>query len=76
MSLTVQQVADRLQCSVRFVQDELINRGEGPLAAWRLGRHWRVEEDDLQSFIQGRKTRTSPVKSSADRLKAIEGGRR
>ena len=47
--LTPEQVAERLQVVERTVY-RLLN--EGRLEGVKLGRLWRVREDDLEAFLQ------------------------
>lgn len=58
--LTVVQVADRLQSSTRYVQDEIRRKN---LRASKLNG-WRVSEDDLQTYIDA-KANVSTVRRSA-----------
>ena len=46
--LTVEEAADRLGTSVRFVRRLIAER---PIAYIRIGRHVRIAEADLTSFI-------------------------
>lgn len=47
--LTPEQVAERLQVVERTVYRWL---NEGRLEGVKLGRLWRVREDDLEAFLQ------------------------
>jgi len=53
--LTTQQVAERLQTSKRYVDDQLRSKrlrgfkiGDGPRA------RWRIHESDLKAFLEAR----------------------
>jgi excisionase family DNA binding protein len=47
--LTIQEVAQRLQHSVRTVREWLRTRR---LRGVKTGREWRVREEDLAAFVQ------------------------
>jgi excisionase family DNA binding protein len=47
--LTPQEVAERLQCSDRFVKDELRRKR---LRGIKTGAGWRVSEVDLDIYIE------------------------
>lgn len=47
--LTVAEVAERLKCSERFVLDELRRKN---LRGSRLGAGWRVDEGDLETYVE------------------------
>ena len=49
--LTIEEVAERLQHSVRTVREWLRVR---KLRGVKTGRDWRVREQDLEEFIQSR----------------------
>lgn len=52
-SLTVAQVAERLQVSQRYVADELRRKNlRGSKLGGRAG--WRVSEDDLATYVEAR----------------------
>lgn len=55
--LTVPEVAGRMKCSERFVLDELRRKN---LRGSRLGAGWRVDEADLDTYIQA-KANVRPV---------------
>ena len=48
--LTPAQVAERLQITERTVYEWI--RG-GKLTALKLGRLWRIRQDDLEAFLKG-----------------------
>jgi putative molybdopterin biosynthesis protein len=48
--LTPEQVAERLQISRWTVMDSL---RAGRLKGRKIGKFWRIEEQDLEAFIQG-----------------------
>jgi excisionase family DNA binding protein len=48
--LTPEQVADRLQISRVTVMDYL---RKGRLKGHRVGKLWRVKEEDLEAFLEG-----------------------
>lgn len=48
---TLREVAAQLSCSVKYVR-ALIARGH--LRAVRLGREWRVDQDELDLFVRRR----------------------
>jgi len=48
--LTPAQVAERLQSTERTVYEWI--RG-GKLTALKLGRLWRIRQDDLEAFLEG-----------------------
>lgn len=50
--LTPEQVAERLQVTIRTVYQWL---ADGDLPAFKLGRAWRISEEDLQEFLKQRK---------------------
>jgi excisionase family DNA binding protein len=49
----LKEVATELCCAVKTVR-RLIH--DGKLRAVRLGREWRVDDNDLAAFIEARKT--------------------
>lgn len=51
-SLTIAEVADRLNCAVITVRRRIEAR---KLVAWKDGRVVRVQESDLQTYIQNQK---------------------
>ena len=53
--LTPEQVAERLQVVERTVYRWL---NEGRLEGVKLGRLWRVREDDLEAFLQAASNQT------------------
>lgn len=57
-ALTVQDISERLAVSERTVYN-LVERGE--LQAFRVGRMWRVEEKDLESYIEEQKKAEKPA---------------
>ena len=48
--LTPAQVAERLQITERTVYESI--RG-GKLLALKLGRLWRIRQDELEAFLEG-----------------------
>jgi excisionase family DNA binding protein len=48
MLLTVNQAAERLGTSARFIRRL---RFEGRIAVIKLGKHIRIDSDDLEAFI-------------------------
>lgn len=52
MLLTIRQAADFLQITPKLVRS-LIARGD--LRHVRIGKHWRVDQDDLDLFVARRK---------------------
>jgi excisionase family DNA binding protein len=50
--LTIEQAAETLQLSTRTVR-RLIDAGD--LIAHRIGRGWRISQDDLRTFIRTRR---------------------
>jgi excisionase family DNA binding protein len=52
--LTLDEVAELLSVSVDTVRN-WINRKKDPLPAFKIGREWRVQREDLEKFIQDRK---------------------
>ena len=48
--LTPEQVAERLQVTERTVYGWL---RRGKLTALKLGRLWRIRQDDLEAFLEG-----------------------
>jgi excisionase family DNA binding protein len=62
--LTVDQVAERLQVNRRTVLN-LITAGS--LVAFRVGRQWRIEHDDLQRYIDQMKNKpTTPPEGTEE----------
>jgi excisionase family DNA binding protein len=51
--LTPEQVADRLQISRVTVMDYL---RKGRLKGHRVGKLWRIKEEDLEAFLEGEPT--------------------
>ena len=51
--LTPEQVADRLQISRGTVMDYL---RKGRLKGHRVGKLWRIKEEDLEAFLEGEPT--------------------
>lgn len=51
--LTPEQVADRLQISRVTVMDYL---RKGRLKGHRVGKLWRIKEQDLEAFLEGEPT--------------------
>jgi excisionase family DNA binding protein len=66
--LTVQQCAERLNCHHSLVR-RLITSGK--LTASRLGKEWRIEPDDLEAFIAGRRHQPIAPRSDLDPLPAL-----
>ena len=48
--LTPAQVAERLQITERTVYEWISG---GKLTALKLGRLWRIRQDDLEAFLEG-----------------------
>ena len=48
--LTPAQVAERLQITERTVYEWI---RDGKLTALKLGRLWRIRQDDLEAFLEG-----------------------
>lgn len=49
---TLQEVADRLKVNYRTVY-RWVHAGQLP--AYKLGKEWRIEEEDLRSFLEARR---------------------
>lgn len=49
--LTIQNVADRCQVATKTVRRWI---DDGELAAFKLGRQWRISEQDLKHFLRER----------------------
>ena len=49
--LTIRDIADRLRMSQKTVRRWIKNE---ELAAYRLGRQWRISERDLRRFLRDR----------------------
>ena len=50
--LTIQAVAERLDLSVKTIRRAVAC---GDLPAFRIGRSWRIAEDDLRAFLVRRR---------------------
>ena len=59
--LTVQDVASRLQCSQRFVLDELRRK---KMRGSKMGAGWRVDEADLEVYVAS-KANARPIPTYA-----------
>jgi excisionase family DNA binding protein len=62
--LTVEQAADRLNTGTRFVRRLIAERR---IAFVKLGRHVRIDEDDLEAFVAA--GRVEPVRSTGRGLR-------
>jgi excisionase family DNA binding protein len=62
--LTPDQVAERLQISRVTVMDFL---RKGRLKGHRVGRLWRIKEDDLEAFLEG-----EPTEEDLEDAKALD----
>jgi excisionase family DNA binding protein len=69
--LTPEQVADRLQISRLTVMEYL---REGKIKAYKVGRLWRVTEDDLRSFFEHGRVQSVEVAPEEVNPPAMEGG--
>ena len=52
--LTIKQVAERLKVSERTIRNWI---DKGDLKAYRFGLQYRIDETDLQTFIQNSKVK-------------------
>jgi excisionase family DNA binding protein len=68
VSLTVAQVAERVQVHPNTVKNE-IRRGN--LKAWKIGNRLRIEESALQAWIESKSVGQAPERRN--RLRALEG---
>lgn len=68
--MTPEQVADYLQLDKETVY-RLIRRKE--LAAYRIGRTYRIPRDDLDTFLLTHSTRAQVRQAQFDRMLAIAG---
>lgn len=59
--LTVQEVAKRLQCSQRFILDELRRKN---MRGSKMGAGWRVNETDLETYVES-KANVRPVRKAS-----------
>lgn len=57
MLLTTAEVAERLRVSVRTAQRLIAPEQNDGIRGIRVGRQLRVDEEDLDRYIQGRKLR-------------------
>jgi excisionase family DNA binding protein len=71
--LTPEQVADRLQISRVTVMDYL---RKGRLKGHRVGKLWRIKEEDLEAFLEGEPTDEDLADAKALDEALAEGGRR
>jgi excisionase family DNA binding protein len=62
--LTPEQVAERLQISRVTVMDFL---RKGRLKGHRVGRLWRIKEEDLEAFLEG-----EPTEEDLEDAKALD----
>jgi excisionase family DNA binding protein len=62
--LTPDQVADRLQISRVTVMDFL---RKGRLKGHRVGKLWRIKEEDLEAFLEG-----EPTEEDLEDAKALD----
>ena len=51
--LTIPDVAERCQVSEKTVRRWIV---AGELAAYLLGRQWRIDPEDLQNFLKSRRS--------------------
>ena len=65
MLLTVEQAADRLGTGVRFIRRL---RAEGRISVVKIGKHIRIDSDDLESYITA--SRQEAWHDAADRRPA------
>jgi excisionase family DNA binding protein len=65
--LTLQEAADRLGTSLRFVRRLILERR---IAYTKLGRHVRIAASDLDAFIAAGRIETSSLPSSPKRRSA------
>ncbi len=49
--LTIKEVADYLRCDPKTVRRLITERA---LAAYKIGREWRVSDSDLRKFLSDR----------------------
>ena len=49
--LTVQQVAELLQVPVSWVYGRMRTRSEERLPAYRLGKYWRFDREDILMWV-------------------------
>ena len=61
MLLTVEQAADRLGTSVRFIRRL---RSERRIAVIKLGKHIRIDSTDLEAYV--RVSRQEPVRPGSE----------
>jgi excisionase family DNA binding protein len=71
--LTPDQVAERLQISRVTVMDFL---RKGRLKGHRVGRLWRIKEEDLEAFLEGEPSEEDLADAKALDEALAEGGRR
>jgi excisionase family DNA binding protein len=71
--LTPEQVADRLQISRVTVMDYL---RKGRLKGHRVGKLWRIKEEDLEAFLEGEPTEEDLADAKALDEALAEGGPR
>jgi excisionase family DNA binding protein len=71
--LTPEQVADRLQISRVTVMDYL---RKGRLKGHRVGKFWRIKEEDLEAFLEGEPTEEDRADAKALDEALAEGGHR
>lgn len=57
---TTQEIADILKLGLRTIQNYI---NDGKLKAYKIGKGWRVEEDDLQEFIKSRSNKEEGSRS-------------
>ena len=71
--LTPDQVAERLQISRVTVMDFL---RKGRLKGYRVGRLWRIKEEDLEAFLEGEPPEEDLADAKALDEALAEGGYR
>jgi excisionase family DNA binding protein len=70
--LTVAQVAEVLGVHEKTIRDAYIPSGDLPainIASGTRAKRWRIEEKDLDQFIESR--RTAPITPHQRRLRAV-----
>ena len=65
--LTVEQAADMLQMNPQVVREYL---RKGMLPGSKIGRHWRVLQEDLTAFVRKGQAETEPHKPSEEERQA------
>lgn len=54
--LTVQQVAELLQVPVSWVYGRMRKRSQERLPAYRLGKYWRFDREEVSAWVARRQT--------------------